>query len=283
MASEEEVDPLQPIWSKSLQLDGVRIIDSCFRPAYFPEHSHPQIKIAVPLEDSSIQVNWQTASGERKCQSIQAGEVSIVPALLVREIIWLQESELISIYLAPHLIANAIEDISSEIEIVDNWTATDPLILQLGLALRSQLQQGDLERLYVESMANFLAVHLLKHYSATHKTIRDWEGGLPKHKLSQAIDYIQAYLEQDLSLNDLAALVQMSPHYFARLFKQSTGFAPHQYIIRCRVERAKQLLLQGELTIAQIAYAVGFAHQSHLNRHFKRWLGVTPLMLLEKK
>ena len=283
LASKEEVDPLQPIWEKSLQLDGVRIIDSCFRPAHFPEHSHPQIKIAVPLEDSSIQVNWQTVSGDRKYQSIQAGQVSIVPALLPREIIWKQESELISIYLTPHLIANATEDISSEIEIVDNWTATDPLILQLGLALRSQLQQGDLEQLYVESMANFLAVHLLKHYSATQKTIREREGGLPKHKLSQAIDYIQAYLEQDLSLNDLAALVQMSPHYFARLFKQSTGFPPHQYIIRCRVERAKQLLLQGELTIAQIAYAVGFAHQSHLNRHFKRWLGVTPKMLLEKK
>ncbi len=68
LASKEEVDPLQPIWEKSLQLDGVRIIDSCFRPAHFPEHSHPQIKIAVPLEDSSIQVNWQTASGDRKYQ-----------------------------------------------------------------------------------------------------------------------------------------------------------------------------------------------------------------------
>ena len=91
MASEEEVDPLQPIWSKSLQLDSVRVIDACFRPAYFPEHSHAQIKIAVPLEHTSIQVNWQTASGDRKCQSIQSGQVSIVPALLPREIIWSQE------------------------------------------------------------------------------------------------------------------------------------------------------------------------------------------------
>lgn len=77
----------------------------------------------------------------------------IVPALLAREIIWLQESELISIYLALDLVTNATKDISSEIEIVDNWTATDPLILQLGLALRSQMQQGDLERLNVEIAA----------------------------------------------------------------------------------------------------------------------------------
>jgi AraC family transcriptional regulator len=60
------------------------------------------------------------------------------------------------------------------------------------------------------------------------------------------------------------------------LFKQSTGLTPHQYVIQCRVERAKQLLLQGELTIADIAYRVGFANQSHLNRHFKRLFGVTP-------
>lgn len=132
-------------------------------------------------------------------------------------------------------------------------------------------------------MANFLAVHLLKHYSATQKTKREWKGDLPKYKLRRVIDYIQAYLERDLSLNDLATLAQMSPHHFARLFKQSTGFTPHQYVIHSRVERAKQLLLQGKLTIAQVAYAVGFAHQSHLNRHFKRWLGVTPKMLLEKK
>ncbi|MGB6016783.1 MAG: helix-turn-helix transcriptional regulator, partial [Nodosilinea sp.] len=68
----------------------------------------------------------------------------------------------------------------------------------------------------------------------------------------------------------------MSAHYFSQLFKQSTGFAPHQYVIRCRVERAKTLLAQPHTPIADIAYQVGFAHQSHLNRHFKRLVGVTP-------
>ncbi|MGG6288195.1 helix-turn-helix transcriptional regulator, partial [Leptolyngbya sp. AN03gr2] len=60
------------------------------------------------------------------------------------------------------------------------------------------------------------------------------------------------------------------------LVKQSTGLTPHQYVIQRRIERAKQLLRAGNLTIAQIALQVGFAHQSHLNRHFKKWVGVTP-------
>jgi AraC family transcriptional regulator len=94
--------------------------------------------------------------------------------------------------------------------------------------------------------------------------------------LRQVIDYINDHLDRDLGLAELAKIVQMSPHYFTRLFKQSTGLTPHQYVIHRRVERAKELLLNGELTIAEVAYSVGFANQSHLNRHLKRLLGVTP-------
>lgn len=280
---EEEVDPLQPIWDKSLQLNGIRISDACFCPAHFPEHSQPEIKIGVPLENSSIQVHWQTASGNQKHQWIQTGQVSIIPAHLQREIVWERESELVAIYLNSDIVARATEEFGGEtFEIVENWTASDPLIWQLGLTLRSELQRGDPERLYVESIATLLAVHVRRYYSTQKKPLREWDGGLPKHKLQQVIDYIHAYLDRDLSLTELAALVQMSPHHFTRLFKRSTGFTPHQYVVRTRVERAKQLLLQGKLTIAQIAYMVGFAHQSHLNRHFKRHLGVTPKALLEK-
>jgi AraC family transcriptional regulator len=75
----------------------------------------------------------------------------------------------------------------------------------------------------------------------------------------------------------------MSPHYFSRLFKRSTGFAPHQYLIKCRIERAKQLLLKGKLTIAEVAYSVGFANQGHLNYHFKRLVGITPKTMLRQK
>lgn len=94
-----------------------------------------------------------------------------------------------------------------------------------------------------ETIANLLAVHLLQHYSAQKPTIKHYTGGLPKYKLQQVMDYINAHLEQPLGLAELAEVVQMSPGYFSRLFKQSTGLAPHQYLIQCRVKRAKQLLL----------------------------------------
>lgn len=119
----EDVNPWQPTWERSQQLNGIRISDACFRPTHFPEHSHSQIKIAVPLEYSSIQVRWQTASGYQKQQLIQAGQVSIIPANLPREIVWEQESELVSIYLATDFVARSTEEFGGEI--VENWTASD--------------------------------------------------------------------------------------------------------------------------------------------------------------
>lgn len=79
-----------------------------------------------------------------------------------------------------------------------------------------------------------------------------------------------------LRLHELANLVQMSSHYFSLLFKQSMGLTPHQYVIRTRVDRAKKLLLKGEMLIVDIAQTVGFANQSHLNLHFKCLVGLTP-------
>jgi AraC family transcriptional regulator len=159
----------------------------------------------------------------------------------------------------------------------------DPLIYQIGLALKAELEaEGAGSRLYAETMANALVVHLLKHYSVAKPTVRGYLGGLSKPALKQIIDYIIDRLDCNLSLAELAAIAQMSPTYFASLFKQSTGLAPHQYVIHRRIERAKQLLLQSELSIAQIANRVGFANSGHFNRHFKKLVGVTPKTIRQR-
>lgn len=89
-------------------------------------------------------------------------------------------------------------------------------------------------------------------------------------------DYIHDRIDQDIPLKELADSIGMSVSHFCRLFKQSTGLSPHQYVIACRVERARSLLLNEERTIAQVAHAVGFADQSHMNHHFNRLVGIPP-------
>ncbi len=95
-------------------------------------------------------------------------------------------------------------------------------------------------------------------------------------QLQQVSEYINTHLDRDLSLVQIARVINISPTYFASLFKQATGISPHQYVIQQRVERAKLMLSRTNLTIADIALKVGFSSQSHLTQQFKRITGMTP-------
>ncbi|NJM89661.1 MAG: helix-turn-helix transcriptional regulator [Hydrococcus sp. RU_2_2] len=92
----------------------------------------------------------------------------------------------------------------------------------------------------------------------------------------QVSNYINTHLDRDLSLSQIARVINISPTYFASLFKRATGNSPHQYVIQQRVERAKLMLSKTDLAIANIALQVGFSSQSHLNQQFKRFTGMTP-------
>jgi len=100
---------------------------------------------------------------------------------------------------------------------------------------------------------------------------------LSQHKLRAVVEFIHDHLGAELTLDRLAAVVHLSPYHFARLFKNSTGLPPRQYVIARRVERAKELLRERDpLPLVEVAIEAGFSSQSHLTRHFKRLLGVTP-------
>jgi AraC family transcriptional regulator len=112
--------------------------------------------------------------------------------------------------------------------------------------------------------------------TTTTSTTKFKKKGLRRTQLQQAIDYIHTHIDRDLSLIELASVINISPTYFASLFKQTTGIFPHQYVIQQRVERAKSMLSKTDLTIVDIAFQTGFSSQSHLNQQFKRITGMTP-------
>jgi AraC-like DNA-binding protein len=89
-------------------------------------------------------------------------------------------------------------------------------------------------------------------------------------------EYIEAHLNDSMELAELSAIAGLSVFHFARQFKQTTGVTPHFYLVRRRVERAKELLTRTELSLSDIAFAAGFADQSHLTRHFRQLAGITP-------
>jgi AraC family transcriptional regulator len=131
--------------------------------------------------------------------------------------------------------------------------------------------------LAAESLANVLAVHLIRHVLAPSQPARRREGTLPRAKLRAVVEYVEEHLDACPTLEQLASVTHLSPYHFARQFKAATGLPPHQYVIARRVERAKELLQGGgDLSLAEVALCVGFSDQSQFSRHFKQVVGVTP-------
>ena len=184
------------------------------------------------------------------------------------------------LYLSPTLlqqIATSADIDPDTVEFVDTLGMFDPRIETIALSLLSELRSEGLGgRLYVESLANILGIHLLRQHSSVKQPSLPRAVGLDRATLRRVSTYIEEHLAEDLSLSALAAVANLSPYHFARLFKASTGFAPHQYVIGRRIERAKLLLSTTNWSLAAIAHAVGFAHESHLALHFKRLTGLLP-------
>ncbi len=184
------------------------------------------------------------------------------------------------LYLSPTLIqqiATSADIDPDTVEFVDTLGIFDPRIETIALSLLSELRSEGLGgRLYVESLANILGIHLLRQHSSVKQPSLPRSVGLDRATLRRVSTYIEEHLAEDLSLSELAAAAYLSSYHFARLFKASTGFAPHQYVIGRRIERAKLLLSTTNWSLAAIAHAVGFAHESHLALHFKRLTGLLP-------
>ncbi|MCC8963876.1 helix-turn-helix transcriptional regulator [Bradyrhizobium sp. Pear76] len=101
-------------------------------------------------------------------------------------------------------------------------------------------------------------------------------GGLPPRVLRRIRDHVDANIEQRISVEALARLANLSVCYFVRAFKRSVGLTPHDYLIRRRVERTMEMLSHTNLSLSEIALAVGFADQSHCARRFRQHVGMSP-------
>ncbi len=181
-------------------------------------------------------------------------------------------------------VAEGLEFDADRIELIEQQRSSDPTLHHIAMALRVGVQSGAaLDRIYGEGLATALAIHLLREYGAAVLGPKRHYGGLPREKLVRAVEYIQDQLAADLTVSGIAQAVGMSPYYFTRLFKESTGQSPHQYVVEARVRKAKKLLTTGKFTISEAAHHVGFVDQSHLTRHFKRVFGLPPKRLLESQ
>jgi AraC family transcriptional regulator len=190
--------------------------------------------------------------------------------------------ELLQVYLHQSVYATAVRELCgcdvSEAEIISRFTFQDPMLEQLSLAIAAKLQDSSAEdRLYVDAIAQLMAMHLVQHYSSRSRTARILNTmAIPSFKIRRLIDFIEVHLADDLSLEAISAEAGISPLYLPRAFKNAVGQSPHQYVLARRIERAKELLRNSDLPITNIALSSGFSSQGHLSQWFKRRVGVSP-------
>ncbi|OWY66006.1 AraC family transcriptional regulator [cyanobacterium TDX16] len=174
-------------------------------------------------------------------------------------------------------VAETSEVDRDRLDLMNCFGKQDLQLHYIAMLLLAEVQSGGtIGRLYVESLTRALVIHLLRHYSTITQPITSGNRSLTHTRLQQAIEYIHAHLDRDLSLAEIAQVINISPTYFASLFKGTTGISLHQYVIQQRVKRAKMLLSKTDLAIADIALQVGFSSQSHLTQQFKRLTSLTP-------
>ena len=150
----------------------------------------------------------------------------------------------------------------------------DPLLSQLVTTLAEEIEGGFADRILVQSLGTALYIRLARHFIG-HLPLPT-NKGLSPERLRRVRDYVEAHLDDDLSLTALADIACLSPYHFSRSFKEAAGVGPQRYVTQRRLERAKILLRCTHEPVAQIAQEAGFVDQSHLTSIFRREMGVTP-------
>jgi AraC family transcriptional regulator len=247
-----------------------------------PANSTNQHLISVHLQSVSG-TQERCLDGKKWVGPLENGQISLIPANSFHAANWTNLAKVSILILEPeYLVQLAHESVEVErVELLPTINITDPIIYNIASLLLLESQSNKAQSLlYVGGLSTALSAHLLRNYCTIPQKLRKFEDGLSKVKLQLAIDFIQSHLSETVSLEEIATELEISSYYFCRLFKLSTGISPYQYLIQCRIERAKELLLQRQMRSAQVAFEVGFSDQSHFIRHFKKIVGVTPKQFL---
>ena len=275
-----EVVPRLPLFASRTPGESCLYLEYHHQPPHeLPEHTPNRHLVVIHDRIKSPLKRERWLDGELQAEQTRNADVFIVPADVSHRTYWDSEHSYLLLSLDPHWLSHVTQEsiAPDKISLKPLFPKNDPLLYHLGLSLKTELEtQGWNNRLYLESMANTIATHILRHYCTSAAKTQPNSNGLSQSQLKQVNNYINDLLDSNLSLAELAAVVNISPNYFATLFKQATGVSPHQYVTRRRVESAKQLLKNSRLSHAEIALKVGFANSSHFSTVFRKQTGMTP-------
>jgi AraC family transcriptional regulator len=230
-----------------------------------------RIDILVPGERGGFEAFSEGARGPAQ---VRAPCVSVLPGRHSLSISCLCPSDLLTMSLEHEFVYSKRGPASPHPDLRDRYSIADPFLRRVGNTLRSGFRVGRPPTPeYLESLADAIAEHL---GSAYEPGIARGGAGLAPHKLQRVRAVVAQRLGEQIHVDDLAEAIHMSPFHFARMFKKSTGEAPHEFITRLRMQEARRLLAESDDSLASIAKRVGYRTQAHFTGVFHERVGSTP-------
>ena len=234
---------------------------------------HQQV-LAMVLRPGTIEVGLRRS--EMAKIPYAAGDI----ALCYRHIeqwIGAVEIERLSLAISDAALTATCDEVSSEVELRPQRRLVDARVGALVAAVNSERIAGfPAGRLFLDSIEQALAVALVDGYAVRQRSVRSYRGGLGPARLRRIKELVHAKIEDELTLPEMAKSVGLSTAHFAQMFRKSTGESPHQFVLRHRVERAKDMLSTAEARVMDVAVACGFKTQQHFARVFRRMYGASP-------
>jgi AraC family transcriptional regulator len=273
------------LFKQQAKWNGVRVHRARVLPGRMLEHAGACHEININL-GGHLTTEKISASGKIVRTKGATGNLCITPAGQSIGAFWDKTLDHMGISFDPDFVVRtAVENrFDSSFEFAEIYKKEDSLVQHIGLALLAEAgTDAPAGRLYAESLIQTLTLHLLKNYSTANLKQENAHGGLSGYKLRRVEEFIGANLEADLSLAQIAAVADLSQYHFARAFRASTGHTPQQYLMRRRIERAKELLATNDLPIVEISLRTGFKNQSHFTTLFRKFTKYTPKMWRELK
>jgi AraC family transcriptional regulator len=242
-----------------------------------PKHSHSSILLSMQL-NASLRLGWKSEQGGQSAV-VDAGNLTLHGAAGCNGSTWEGAYNRVLFELDHKHLERLTEGkvAGARVEIAERWSFQDSRLEHLLKTLYAELREGaPAGRLFGEQVGNAVAMLLAKQYSVIRPDVYGSGGKIPSSRLKKVFDHVEAYLHQEIHLSDLASTAAMSPYYFARLFKNSIGVSPHQYVIQQRIDRAKEMLRTSKMSIFEIGVRVGYADAKHFRTLFRREVGISP-------
>jgi AraC family transcriptional regulator len=230
--------------------------------------------LAMALRRGSIEMGLRRSQMRRL--TFDVGEMSLVPRHLEK---WFRNEDLhgLCVAISDDALTAASNGRSGEVELRRADRLVDARLGALVEVVNAERIAGfPSGRLFLDSVEQALAVALVNGYALRDRPVRTHRGGLGSARLRRIKEFVQAKLEGELTLCEMAQSVELSTAHFSRMFRKSTGDSPHRFVLRHRVERAKEMLRTAELRILDVAVGCGFKTQQHFARVFRRMCGVAP-------